>query len=159
MVDARCHENKVINVSLVVSCEPCQFRHQRNTSSCQFRVNLRWSYIKYNNFCIKGKIITRVGYIKKLPCKAYTCTLGWRMKRKLNDEIILNVVMKKNYWIFYINRNILTTQLIHYIDFNSLLHHVINLNWPSSSKELQIWPIMWNTQLFMWINNIYGLLI
>jgi hypothetical protein len=150
VVDVRYHGNKVINVSLVMSCQSCQFRHWHKPLSCQSRVNLRWSYTKYNNFCIKGKIITLVditcaNYVKKLSCKVNTCTLGWRIKRKLNDETILNVIARNSIGIFFINRKILAIHLIHYIDFNSLLHHVINLNWPSSWNGLWIWTVMCNT--------------
>jgi hypothetical protein len=126
---------------LALSRQPHQFRCWRNMSSCQFRVNLRWNYIKYNNFCIKGKIITladitHAKHVKKLPCRTYMCILGWRIKRKLNDEIVLNDIARKKNWIFYINRNFLAIHLIHYIDFNNSLHHVINLNWPSSWNGL-----------------------
>jgi hypothetical protein len=67
-------------------------RHQHNPVLCWFKVNLRSSYVEYNNFCIKGQIITladitRRDYVKK-PCGANMCTLGWTFKRTLNDETL-----------------------------------------------------------------------
>ncbi len=57
------------------------FRHECNPTSCWFKVNLGSSYIEYNNFCIKGKIITlavitRAYYFKKLSCGTNTYTFG-----------------------------------------------------------------------------------
>lgn len=64
-------ENKVINIDLVTSHQSHLFWRQCNIASHRFKVNLRSTYAKYINCCIKGKIITFVdiicaNYVKKI---------------------------------------------------------------------------------------------
>ncbi len=82
---------------------------------------------EYNDFCIKGKMVTHVSttpmdYVKKIPRRPNKCILGWTCKKTLN------VVGKINCLIFFTKKEISTVHLTNYINFNNSWNHANNLN-------------------------------